>query len=160
VVSHIEDAFATIKQHQVCALIVSSGRSRRPISDISLCGKKSRSWCPKRCGAESFAYDSATFQGTERDIVYLSMVADAANKTALTMLRYEQRFNVAVSRARDPGENDMREWKASSRLRRSEFQSACICGSGERYTVNRRRAEHCTTESPRVRGGRDLASRG
>jgi very-short-patch-repair endonuclease len=31
----------------------------------------------------------------------LSMVADSANKTALTMLRYEQRFNVAVSRARD-----------------------------------------------------------
>jgi hypothetical protein len=45
--------------------------------------------------------DSATFQGSERDIVYLSMVADPANKTALTMLRYEQRFNVAVSRARD-----------------------------------------------------------
>jgi very-short-patch-repair endonuclease len=45
--------------------------------------------------------DSATFQGSERDIVYLSMVADSANKNALTMLRYEQRFNVAVSRARD-----------------------------------------------------------
>ena len=29
------------------------------------------------------------------------MVADSANKTALTMLRYEQRFNVAVLRARD-----------------------------------------------------------
>jgi hypothetical protein len=29
------------------------------------------------------------------------MVADSKNKTALTMLRYEQRFNVAVSRARD-----------------------------------------------------------
>jgi very-short-patch-repair endonuclease len=45
--------------------------------------------------------DSATFQGSERDIVYLSMVADSANKTALTMQRYEQRFNVAVSRGRD-----------------------------------------------------------
>jgi very-short-patch-repair endonuclease len=45
--------------------------------------------------------DSATFQGSERDIVFLSMVADSRNKTALTMLRYEQRFNVAVSRARD-----------------------------------------------------------
>jgi hypothetical protein len=28
--------------------------------------------------------------------VYLSMVADSGNKTVLTMLRYEQRFNVAV----------------------------------------------------------------
>ena len=45
--------------------------------------------------------DSATFQGSERDIVFLSMVADSSNKTALTMPRYEQRFNVAVSRARD-----------------------------------------------------------
>lgn len=45
--------------------------------------------------------DSATFQGTERDIVFLSMVADPVHRTALTMLRYEQRFNVAVSRARD-----------------------------------------------------------
>ena len=45
--------------------------------------------------------DSAKFQGTERDIVFLSMVSDPFNKTALTMLRYEQRFNVAVSRARD-----------------------------------------------------------
>src|SRR5438874_1537600 len=45
--------------------------------------------------------DSATFQGTERDIVFHSMVADPANKTAMTMLRYQQRFNVAVSRGRD-----------------------------------------------------------
>jgi very-short-patch-repair endonuclease len=45
--------------------------------------------------------DSATFQGTERDIVFLSMVADPIHRTALTMLRYEQRFNVAMSRGRD-----------------------------------------------------------
>jgi very-short-patch-repair endonuclease len=45
--------------------------------------------------------DSATFQGTERDIVFLTMVADPVHRTALTMLRYEQRFNVAVSRGRD-----------------------------------------------------------
>jgi very-short-patch-repair endonuclease len=45
--------------------------------------------------------DSATFQGTERDIVFLSMVADPLHRTALTMLRYEQRFNVAMSRGRD-----------------------------------------------------------
>lgn len=45
--------------------------------------------------------DSAAFQGTERDIVFLSMVADPVHRTALTMNRFEQRFNVAVSRARD-----------------------------------------------------------
>ena len=43
--------------------------------------------------------DSATFQGTEREIVFLSMVADPVHRTAFTMLRYAQRFNVAVCRA-------------------------------------------------------------
>jgi hypothetical protein len=33
------------------------GRGRRPISDLSLRGKKSRSWRPKRCGAEGFAQE-------------------------------------------------------------------------------------------------------
>ena len=45
--------------------------------------------------------DSATFQGNERDIVFLSMVADRSRRTTLTMLRYAQRFNVAMSRGRD-----------------------------------------------------------
>ena len=66
---------------------------------VAVCRKRSAKKIMQRhsilCG------DSAKFQGSERDIVFLSMVADSANKTALTMLRYEQRFNVAVSRARD-----------------------------------------------------------
>jgi very-short-patch-repair endonuclease len=45
--------------------------------------------------------DSATFQGNERDIVLLSMVADPAKKQAQTATHFEQRFNVAMSRARD-----------------------------------------------------------
>jgi very-short-patch-repair endonuclease len=45
--------------------------------------------------------DSATFQGNERDVILLSMVADPRNKTALTAAQFEQRFNVAMSRARD-----------------------------------------------------------
>jgi superfamily I DNA and/or RNA helicase len=45
--------------------------------------------------------DSATFQGNERDIVFLSMVADPAKKQAQTATHFEQRFNVAMSRARD-----------------------------------------------------------
>jgi len=45
--------------------------------------------------------DSATFQGDERDIVFLSMVADRARKQSQTAMQYEQRFNVALSRARD-----------------------------------------------------------
>jgi very-short-patch-repair endonuclease/transcription elongation GreA/GreB family factor len=45
--------------------------------------------------------DSATFQGNERDIVFLSMVADSSKKQAQTATHFEQRFNVAMSRARD-----------------------------------------------------------
>ena len=45
--------------------------------------------------------DSATFQGDERDVVFLSMIADRTRKQSQTALQYEQRFNVALSRARD-----------------------------------------------------------
>ena len=45
--------------------------------------------------------DSATFQGNERDVVFLSMVADPSVRQAQTAMHFEQRFNVAMSRARD-----------------------------------------------------------
>jgi very-short-patch-repair endonuclease len=45
--------------------------------------------------------DSATLQGNERDIVFLSMVADRKSRHAQTAEQYAQRFNVALSRARD-----------------------------------------------------------
>lgn len=45
--------------------------------------------------------DSATFQGNEKDIVFLSLVADRQRKQAQTAEHFAQRFNVALSRARD-----------------------------------------------------------
>jgi hypothetical protein len=51
-----------------------------------------------RCG------DPADFQGSERDVVFLSMVASAEpdrRLAALTHEQYVQRYNVAVSRAKD-----------------------------------------------------------
>ncbi|UOZ04800.1 AAA domain-containing protein [Amycolatopsis sp. WQ 127309] len=51
-----------------------------------------------RCG------DAADFQGSERDVIFLSMVAAPApgkRMMALTQEQYVQRFNVAVSRAKD-----------------------------------------------------------
>ena len=45
--------------------------------------------------------DSATFQGKERDIMFLSMVVGPGQGIAMTTRPYEQRFNVALSRARD-----------------------------------------------------------
>ena len=45
--------------------------------------------------------DSAVFQGKERDIVLLSMVECPQTCTSKTALPFQQRFNVALSRARD-----------------------------------------------------------
>jgi len=45
--------------------------------------------------------NAATFQGQERDIVFLSMVACPDSAVAQTSRIFEQRFNVAASRARD-----------------------------------------------------------
>ena len=46
----------------------------------------------------------ADFQGAERDVIFLSMVSPAPQGTrpsSLTQLQHEQRYNVAVSRAKD-----------------------------------------------------------
>ena len=45
--------------------------------------------------------DARVFQGSERDIIFLSMVADSKSHHALSGNMFEQRFNVAASRARD-----------------------------------------------------------
>jgi very-short-patch-repair endonuclease len=96
---------------EIAALTARADMHARSIGVISLIGSDQseyiRSQLSDRIGEEVMQRhsilcgDSATFQGSERDIVFLSMVADPRNKTALTMPRYEQRFNVAVSRARD-----------------------------------------------------------
>lgn len=45
--------------------------------------------------------DARVFQGSERDVMFLSMVVDPGNCKALSGNMFEQRFNVAASRARD-----------------------------------------------------------
>lgn len=45
--------------------------------------------------------DARTFQGKERDVMFLSMVVSRGNATALSRETFAQRFNVAASRARD-----------------------------------------------------------
>lgn len=45
--------------------------------------------------------NAATFQGQERDIMFLSMVACPQTQRAQTAKSIQQRFNVAMSRARD-----------------------------------------------------------
>ena len=48
-----------------------------------------------------FCGDASNFQGKEKDIIFLSMVVGSGQGTAMTKLENEQRFNVALSRARD-----------------------------------------------------------
>jgi very-short-patch-repair endonuclease len=45
--------------------------------------------------------DARAFQGSERHIMFLSMVADASSCKALSGSMFDQRFNVAASRAQD-----------------------------------------------------------
>lgn len=45
--------------------------------------------------------DAATFQGKERDIMFLSMVVGSGQGVVMNKREYEQRTNVALSRARD-----------------------------------------------------------
>jgi len=45
--------------------------------------------------------DPATFQGKERDIMFLSMVVGSEQGAVMSKREYEQRMNVALSRARD-----------------------------------------------------------
>jgi REase_MTES_1575/AAA domain len=83
----------------------------RTIGVISLIGAKQAAMINKmlvdQLGEETILRhriacgDSATFQGNERDVVLLSMVADSQIKQAQTAAHFEQRFNVALSRARD-----------------------------------------------------------
>ncbi|MGH8501469.1 MAG: AAA domain-containing protein [Gammaproteobacteria bacterium] len=60
-----------------------------------------------RIGEEAFLRhriacgDAATFQGKERDIMFISMVASPHSRSSQTALHFQQRFNVALSRARD-----------------------------------------------------------
>jgi very-short-patch-repair endonuclease len=83
----------------------------RTIGVVSLIGAKQAQHIQAlllgRIGEEKFLKhqivcgDPATFQGKERHIMFVSMVECPRTKSAKTALLYEQRFNVALSRARD-----------------------------------------------------------
>jgi hypothetical protein len=85
--------------------------------------------------------DPYSFQGDERDVVFLSMVAavegDARN-APLTRDSFKQRFNVAVSRARD------QLWLFHS-VRESELSPACM----RRRLINFCYNHHITSGPPR-----------
>lgn len=85
--------------------------ARRRIGVVSLIGAKQaqliQSLLLARIGEDVFLRheitcgDSATFQGKERDIMFVSMIECPETRSAKTSLLFQQRFNVALSRARD-----------------------------------------------------------
>jgi very-short-patch-repair endonuclease len=106
----VDEIERVVNDHEF-ATIDREDRHPRSIGVISLIGAEQAAYIQKRlmdrigeaamvrhrftCG------DSAGFQGDERDIIFLSMIADRNRKQAQTATQYEQRFNVALSRARD-----------------------------------------------------------
>lgn len=97
--------------NQIERLVRDPAYANRSIGVISLLGHKQAHVIQKdlieRIGEEAFLRhriacgDSATFQGKERDVMFLSMVASPGKAHAQVARLFEQRFNVALSRARD-----------------------------------------------------------
>jgi very-short-patch-repair endonuclease len=85
--------------------------NKRTIGVVSLLAAKQAYYIQarllERIGEEAYLNhqiacgDSATFQGKERDIMFVSMVECPATCSTKTALLFQQRFNVALSRARD-----------------------------------------------------------
>lgn len=96
---------------EISAILKNESFSGRTIGVISLLGidqaKYIDSIVRQRCNAIELLQrkfecgDARTFQGSERDIMFLSMVVDNRNCKAVSGNIFDQRFNVAASRARD-----------------------------------------------------------
>ncbi len=96
---------------EIRQLVENQAFSRRTIGVISLIGDKQAKYINDRLSAEIgleamerhriMCGNASTFQGQERDIIFLSMVACPKTVRSQTTRMIEQRFNVAMSRARD-----------------------------------------------------------
>jgi len=96
---------------EIARIVADPKMAKRSIGVISLIGAKQaqliQAMLLERIGEEAYVRhdiacgDSAVFQGKERDIVLLSMVECPETYTSKTALPFQQRFNVALSRARD-----------------------------------------------------------
>jgi very-short-patch-repair endonuclease len=96
---------------EVAALIADERYAGRTIGVVSLLGTEQAAYVDavvrRQCDAGELIRrrfecgDARNFQGSDRDIIFLSMVVDPQNCRPLSGLMFEQRFNVAASRARD-----------------------------------------------------------
>ncbi len=97
--------------NEIKALLEDEHFAGRSLGVVSLLGMEQAKLVDelvrRKCGASELLRrrfecgDARTFQGSERDIMFLSMVVDPGNCRALSGNMFEQRFNVAASRARD-----------------------------------------------------------
>src|SRR5258708_12380156 len=95
---------------EVAALIADERYAGRTIGVVSLLGTEQAAYVDavvrRQCDAGELMRrrfecgDARNFQGSDRDIIFLSMVVDPHNCRPLSGLMFEQRFNVAASRAR------------------------------------------------------------
>ncbi|MCD2451067.1 AAA domain-containing protein [Methylicorpusculum oleiharenae] len=96
---------------EIAAILENNAFIGRKIGVVSLLGmdqaKHIDAVVRERCDSAELLHrefkcgDARTFQGSERDIMFLSMVVDRNNCKALSGNTFDQRFNVATSRARD-----------------------------------------------------------
>ena len=101
----INPAEADIIVDEITALTRQPGMEKRSIGVISLIRSEQseyiRSKLSEKIGEELMQRhailcgDSATFQGTERDIVFLSIVADPIHRTALTWIDTSSAFGLS-----------------------------------------------------------------
>jgi very-short-patch-repair endonuclease len=96
---------------EIEALLADEKFANRSIGVVSLLGmeqaKHIDSIVRRHCDAAELLRrrfecgDARTFQGSERDIMFLSLVVDQQHCKAVSGNMFDQRFNVAASRARD-----------------------------------------------------------
>jgi very-short-patch-repair endonuclease len=96
---------------EISAILTDEKFAHRTIGVVSLLGSEQAKHIDavvtQRCDATELRRrkflcgDARAFQGSERHIMFMSMVADHRNCKALSGSMFDQRFNVAASRAQD-----------------------------------------------------------
>ena len=96
---------------EVNAILADEKLKGRTIGVVSLLGAEQAKYIDsvvsRKCDAAELhrrrflCGDARTFQGSERHIMFLSLVVDSRNCKALSGNMFDQRFNVAASRAQD-----------------------------------------------------------
>ncbi|PSH02711.1 MAG: very short patch repair endonuclease [Acidobacteria bacterium] len=102
---------AEVIADEINAILANEKLRGRTIGVVSLLGgeqaKLIDSVVTRKCDADELhrrkflCGDARTFQGSERHIMFLSLVVDPLNCKALSGNMFDQRFNVAASRAQD-----------------------------------------------------------